>query len=160
MNLFKEILGKLRNFRPLFNEFSNLVVRCSTESLNEYALYKYCLCAVVFCCLTMASQLKTNIRTVVGIIEMVLFSGVIFGWANLVLVLKEEEYFKDLCADSDNGNSSLRKESSDDAEKCGKQDERLALIFTLSVFSFNAAGFIAGALLDKLGTRFVRLIGW
>ncbi|CAB3998141.1 solute carrier family 43 member 3 isoform X2 [Paramuricea clavata] len=107
----------------------------------------------------MASQLKTNIRTVFGIIEMVLFSGVIFGWANLVLVLKEEKYFKDLCADGDNGNTSLRKESSDDSEKCGKQDERLALIFTLSVFAFNVAGFIAGALLDKLGTRFVRLIG-
>ena len=107
----------------------------------------------------MVSRLKTNIRTVFGIIEMVLFSGVVFGWANMVLILKEEEYFKDLCAESDR-NSSLRDESSDDSEKCGEQDERLALIFTLSVFAFNVAGFIGGALLDKLGTRLVRLIAW
>jgi MFS family permease len=54
----------------------------------------------------------------------------------------------------------LPEKSNDDSEKCGKQDERLALIFTLSVFAFNVAGFIGGALLDKFGTRFVRLIAW
>ena len=107
----------------------------------------------------MASQLKTNVRTLFGIFEMVLFSGVVFGWANLVLILKEEEYFKDLCAESQT-NSSLPKTSNDDTGKCGEQDERLALIFTLSVFAFNVAGFIGGALLDKLGTRFVRLTAW
>ena len=97
---------------------------------------------------------KTNVRTVFGIVEMVLFTGVIFGWANMVLILKEEEYFKDLCA----GNSTLS--SSEDSENCGRQDERLALIFTISVFAFNVAGLIGGSLLDKLGTRLVRLIAW
>jgi LAT3 family solute carrier family 43 protein 3 len=108
----------------------------------------------------MVSQIKTNVRTVFGILEMLLCSGVVFGWANMVLILKEEEYFKDLCAEESNANSSLPEKSNDDSEKCGKQDERLALIFTLSVFAFNVAGFIGGALLDKFGTRFVRLIAW
>ncbi|XP_028400752.1 solute carrier family 43 member 3-like [Dendronephthya gigantea] len=108
----------------------------------------------------MPSQLKTNIRTVFGILEMVLFSGVIFGWANLVLVLKDEKLFRDLCEERDsNASTSITREKTDDkSDVCGAQDERLALIFTLGVFAFNVAGFIGGAMLDKLGTRVVRLI--
>ena len=94
-----------------------------------------------------------------GIVEMVLFSGVIFGWANVVLILKDEEYFKDLCADG-HANATAESDGGADGDNCGAQDERLALIFTISVFAFNVAGFLGGALLDKLGTRIVRLIAW
>lgn len=109
----------------------------------------------------MASQLKNNLRTIVAITESLLFSGVIFGWANMVLILKNEEYFKDLCEESSGNTTSVLKASSDDdSKKCGKQDERLALVFTISVFAFNAGGFIGGSVLDRLGTRVVRLIAW
>ena len=79
----------------------------------------------------------------------------------MVLILKNEEYFKDLCEESSGNTTSVLKTSSDDdSKKCGKQDERLALVFTISVFAFNAAGFIGGSVLDRLGTRVVRLIAW
>ena len=105
----------------------------------------------------MASQLKNNLRTIVAVIETVLFSGVVFGWANMVLILKNEEYFKDLCEESARNATTS---NDDESGKCGKQDERLALVFTISVFGFNAGGFIGGAVLDRLGTRIVRLIAW
>lgn len=110
----------------------------------------------------MSSQLKTNICTVFGIFEMVLFSGVIFGWANLVLILKEEKLFRDLCEEKDNNASTsiIHQKTDNEPTVCGAQDERLALIFTLGVFAFNAAGFVGGSMLDKLGTRVVRLIAW
>lgn len=108
-------------------------------------------------------QVKTFVRTVFGIVEMTLFTGVVFGWANLVLILKEEEYFKDLCAGRNDNKSTVvqrEEEPSDETDKCVEQDERLALIFTISVFAFNVAGFIGGSLQDKFGIRVVRLVAW
>lgn len=104
----------------------------------------------------MASQMRNNLRTIVAIIETGLFSGVVFGWANMVLILKDEKYFKDLCGESAENTTT----SDDGSSKCGEQDERLALVFTIAVFAFNAGGFIGGAALDRLGTRIARLIAW
>lgn len=102
---------------------------------------------------------NTALRTVFGVMEMVLFSGVIYGWANMVLILKDEEYFKDLCEPE---NSTIIKPTTDteDDDGCAGQDDRLALVFTIAVFSFNAAGFLGGVLFDHLGTRLTRLIAW
>lgn len=88
---------------------------------------------------------------------MVFFSGVIYGWANMVLILKAEGYFRDLCAQV---NSTKEQGRDKESEECAGQDDRLNLVFTVAVFAFNAAGFIGGVLFDRFGTRVTRLISW
>ena len=87
---------------------------------------------------------------------MALFSGVIFGWANMVLILKGEGYFKDLCAPV----NSTKEQAEDDDNECAGQDDRLTLAFTIAVFAFNGSGFIGGVLFDRFGTRITRLVSW
>ena len=51
----------------------------------------------------MAPLLKTRLFIVIwGTVEIVLFAGLIFGWASLVYVFKKDGYFRHLC----NGDSS------------------------------------------------------
>lgn len=89
---------------------------------------------------------------------MVLFSGVVFGWANMVLILKDEGYFSDLCG-SVNG-TKKQSMNGEHLNECKGQNDRLSLAFTIAVFSFNVAGFIGGVILDHYGTRVTRLTAW
>ena len=91
---------------------------------------------------------------------MVLFSGVIFGWANMVLILKNEGYFSDLCGSSVNGTKKQSTTNGEHLNECKGQSDRLSLAFTIAVFSFNVAGFVAGVILDSYGTRVTRLTAW
>lgn len=96
---------------------------------------------------------------------MIFFTGVVFGWANMLLILKDEEYFQDLCeVRSKNDNLPLTRphetSQKQNTEKCSDQDEQLALVFTVGLFAFNLAGLIGGALVDKFGIRIVRLLAW
>ena len=104
------------------------------------------------------SAWKNNLITLCGMIEMVFFSGVIFGWANMVLILKGEGYFKDLCLPT---NLTMKGGDEDEeSHECSLQDDRLTLVFTIAVFCFHLAGFGGGVLFDTLGTRVIRLISW
>ncbi|CAB4014752.1 Hypothetical predicted protein, partial [Paramuricea clavata] len=40
-------------------------------------------------------------------LEILFFSAIIFGWAALVVVLKQDNIFYDLCKPTSNGNSTL-----------------------------------------------------
>ena len=44
---------------------------------------------------------------VTGLVECLCFAGVVFGYASLVFVLKEDEYFQDLCVNVTGANSTL-----------------------------------------------------
>lgn len=89
---------------------------------------------------------------------MVLFSGVVFGWANMVLILKSEGYFSDLCASV---NETIKQNTNgEQLDGCTGQNDRLSLAFTIAVFSFNLAGFVGGVIFDHFGTRVTRLTAW
>jgi LAT3 family solute carrier family 43 protein 3 len=66
-----------------------------------------------------------------------LFSGILFGWAPLVLMLKREGFFASLCEP--------------DESTCAAQDNRLNLIYTLGATTTTLVGFPAGLLLDAVG---------
>ena len=80
-------------------------------------------------------------------LELLLFSAIIYGWAALVIVLKQEDFFHDLCEAKHQGNST-----------CIEQDERLNLVFLSGAISFSAAGVGSGAFLDCFGPRKTRLL--
>ncbi|KAF7236024.1 Solute carrier family 43 member 3 [Varanus komodoensis] len=87
-----------------------------------------------------------------GLVECMCFAGVIFGWASLVFVLKDLNYFKDLCVPA--ANQTANQTNSD----CSAQDEQFSLIFTIGSFMNNFMTFPTGYIFDRFGTLAARLI--
>ncbi|NWS43873.1 S43A3 protein, partial [Probosciger aterrimus] len=88
-----------------------------------------------------------------GLLECGTFCGLIFGWASLVFVLKELQYFKEWCqpvgALGPNGTELL---------DCSRQDEQFSLVFTIGSFMNNFMTFPMGFIFDLFGTTVARLI--
>ena len=124
-----------------------------------------------------------------AVIEIVLFSGIMFGWGVLVFVLKDEGLYSNLCAKTDIENHSSRRNSTtinnstadpNNAEigtlsvvstsmstsfaeapdnVCKPQDEKMAMCFTIASALFCVAAPFIGHINYKFGTRVYRLIG-
>ncbi|XP_077177067.1 equilibrative nucleobase transporter 1 isoform X2 [Paroedura picta] len=88
-----------------------------------------------------------------GLVECMFFAGVIFGWASLVFVLKDLNYFKDLCVPFANQTANSTMD-----EDCRAQDEQFSLIFTIGSFMNNFMTFPTGYIFDRFGTTVARLI--
>ncbi|XP_028400968.1 solute carrier family 43 member 3-like isoform X2 [Dendronephthya gigantea] len=87
-----------------------------------------------------------------SLVEVMLLSAVIFGWASLVVVLKKEGFFRDLCPPKHEGNVTSHN------DYCIKQDKRLNLVFLIGVISLAWGAFVSGAFLDRFGPRKTRLL--
>ncbi|CAL1602134.1 unnamed protein product [Knipowitschia caucasica] len=86
-----------------------------------------------------------------GMVECLCFAGVLFGWASLVFVLKEDGYFGQYCEESSNSTAS--------APECSRQDEQFSLVFTIGSFLNNFMTFPNGYIFDRFGTTVTRLLG-
>ncbi|RVE76341.1 hypothetical protein OJAV_G00009350 [Oryzias javanicus] len=73
-------------------------------------------------------------------LECLCFAGVVFGFASLVFVLKEDGYFSDLCSSNLDINSSLP------LTDCTSQDEQFSLVFTIASFLNNFLSLVNGFL--------------
>lgn len=123
-----------------------------------------------------------------GTLEVLLFGGIIFGWASLVYVFKEENIFLDKCnkfgelnqatnettiytaqtvTDSRNGTKkfpvkfiSSHNNGSDTNFhiQCPPQDRLFNLIYVLAVVLNGVATFPCGVIWDKFGTRVLRVV--
>ncbi|XP_017287925.1 solute carrier family 43 member 3a isoform X2 [Kryptolebias marmoratus] len=82
-----------------------------------------------------------------GMLECLCFAGVVFGYASLVFVLKDEGYFSELC------------HSNTTNTECSSQDEQFSLVFTIASFLNNFLNLIVGFLFDRFGTLVTRLLG-
>jgi hypothetical protein len=89
-----------------------------------------------------------------SVLEIFLFSAIVYGWAALVVVLKQEGFFHDLCETKHKANSTSVVSAGD----CIKQDERLNLVFLTGAISFSGSGIVSGAFLDRFGPRKTRLL--
>ncbi|KAI9914504.1 hypothetical protein PsorP6_008256 [Peronosclerospora sorghi] len=69
-----------------------------------------------------------------------LLTGLIFGWAPLLLLLKEEGQYHELCSDPSES-------------PCVAQENRLNLIFAVASVAMNAGGLPIGMFLDRMGSR-------
>ncbi|TDH65845.1 hypothetical protein CCR75_001353 [Bremia lactucae] len=69
-----------------------------------------------------------------------LLTGLVFGWAPLLLLLQEEGQYHELCADPS-------------ASTCVAQENRLNLIFAVASVVLNAGALPVGILLDMAGPR-------
>ncbi|XP_072049638.1 equilibrative nucleobase transporter 1-like [Amphiura filiformis] len=93
---------------------------------------------------------------VLGIGELLFYGELLFGWATLVYVLKEEGYYSHLCTNGTANNETTNEENT--PPTCAEQDVILNLVFTVGIFSLQGGILFAGLLFDYFGTRFLRLL--
>ncbi|XP_038570292.1 solute carrier family 43 member 3a [Micropterus salmoides] len=93
--------------------------------------------------------LRYRLTLASGMLECLCFAGVVFGFASLVFVLKEDGYFSQLCVTVPGTNST----------DCSRQDEQFSLVFTVASFLNNFLSLVNGYLFDRFGTMVTRLLG-
>ena len=95
------------------------------------------------------------VLVVMAVIEALLFSGLVFGWANLVFILKSEGFWIELCPEL---NATFGGVQSSVNQSCTPQDEILQAVFTVAAFVPNAVLVLIGFSIDRFGPRNMRFI--
>ncbi|KAM7010283.1 equilibrative nucleobase transporter 1-like isoform 1-T2 [Tautogolabrus adspersus] len=87
-----------------------------------------------------------------GLVESLFFSGMAFGWASLVFVLKVDGYFAGYCVNTTR--------DSDPAVyiDCMGQDEQFSLVMCVALITNTLIRFPIGCVFDHFGTTATRLI--
>ncbi|XP_040892150.1 solute carrier family 43 member 3a isoform X2 [Toxotes jaculatrix] len=99
------------------------------------------------------TRLRYRLTLASGMLECLCFAGVVFGYASLVFVLKEDGYFSQLCDSVAGANDT---QTSTD---CSRQDEKFSLVFTIASFLNNFLNIVNGYVFDRFGTMVTRLLG-
>ncbi|KAK3889020.1 hypothetical protein Pcinc_006896 [Petrolisthes cinctipes] len=108
----------------------------------------------------------------VGMIETMLWSGLIFGWPSLVHVLKLQGVYGNLCLQyypfDDGGNKNNINHTTTFSNDHGdllppattaNEDEKFALIYTVACVLYSIPGILVGYALHHLGLAFTRVVG-
>ncbi|KAK5866373.1 hypothetical protein PBY51_020570 [Eleginops maclovinus] len=98
------------------------------------------------------NRMRYRLTLASGMLECLCFAGVVFGFASLVFVLKEDGYFSHLCVNIPGTNGT--KTTTD----CTRQDEQFSLVFTVASFLNNFLTLVNGYLFDRFGTMVTRLL--
>ncbi|XP_027139205.1 solute carrier family 43 member 3 isoform X2 [Larimichthys crocea] len=99
-----------------------------------------------------STRLRYRLTLASGMLECLCFAGVVFGFASLMFVLKEDGYFSYLCATVPGTNGTLT------ITDCSGQDEQFSLVFTITSFLNNFLCLVNGYLFDRFGTLVTRLV--
>ncbi|KAM4749873.1 solute carrier family 43 member 3a [Anableps anableps] len=100
------------------------------------------------------TKMRYWLTLISGMLECLCFAGVVFGYTSLVFVLKEDQYFSELCSNNTGSSSSSTLMEKD----CRSQDEQFSLVFTITSFLNNFLSLINGYLFDRFGTMVTRLL--
>ncbi|GAB5357038.1 hypothetical protein AAMO2058_000339600 [Amorphochlora amoebiformis] len=84
----------------------------------------------------------------------ILFTGIVFGWSSIQLLLKEEGQYEELCASSTSGKAS----PSNPDVMCEARVAQFAVIFEGATMMVSIVALPAGMLLDAYGTRMTLMV--
>ena len=101
-----------------------------------------------------------------SVFESVLCTSVIFGWAQLLEILENEQYFLSYCDHEAKSNVTILQVNTNksfynehmNTRTCAEQDGVLRMAYTTSVFACFASIFLSGKYLDMFGFRKTRLL--
>ncbi|XP_074484842.1 equilibrative nucleobase transporter 1-like isoform X3 [Sebastes fasciatus] len=97
-------------------------------------------------------KLRYYLTVLSGLVESLFFTGVFFGWASLVFVLKVDGYFAGYCANA------TRDEDDAVHIDCSGQDEHLSRVMSVAFIANTLLRFPVGYFFDRYGTTAARLI--
>uniref|UniRef100_UPI0037E98947 equilibrative nucleobase transporter 1-like n=1 Tax=Semicossyphus pulcher TaxID=241346 RepID=UPI0037E98947 len=87
-----------------------------------------------------------------GLLESLFFTGLAFGWASLVFVLKGDGYFAGYCVNATRDNEHTV------YIDCSGQDEHFSLIMCVAFIASTVMRFPVGFVFDRFGTTATRLL--
>uniref|UniRef100_K3WGH7 Major facilitator superfamily (MFS) profile domain-containing protein n=1 Tax=Globisporangium ultimum (strain ATCC 200006 / CBS 805.95 / DAOM BR144) TaxID=431595 RepID=K3WGH7_GLOUD len=87
---------------------------------------------------------------VVVLLSDLLFSGLVYGWAPLLLMLQDEQQYIELC---DHSNALKPQNDSSPRSGCDAQENKLNLMFVVSVALMDGAALPLGFFLDYAGPK-------
>ncbi|XP_056136508.1 solute carrier family 43 member 3a [Lampris incognitus] len=102
-------------------------------------------------CCGAREKVRYRLTVLSGFLESLCFSGIAYGWASLVFVLKSDGYFADRCVNVTGEGHVL-------SADCSGQDEQLSQVMSVASFTTNILRFPLGCLFDRFGTRVTRLL--
>uniref|UniRef100_H2ZIL8 Major facilitator superfamily (MFS) profile domain-containing protein n=1 Tax=Ciona savignyi TaxID=51511 RepID=H2ZIL8_CIOSA len=105
---------------------------------------------------------------VTSVIENLMFAAVLLGWSSLLLMLKNEGFYSNLCkVDANEKNvcyiaipfSQKNFFTPSGAPTCAAQDEILNRYFSIGSSLLSGVTVVLGVIMDKYGSRMIRLTG-
>ncbi|XP_065055242.1 equilibrative nucleobase transporter 1-like [Rhopilema esculentum] len=99
-----------------------------------------------------------SIYFVFAALEVLLMSGITYGWASIAFLFKEEGFFGFLCQ-AVNRTLESSQESQEKNEACLPQEQRLNLVFNVGVALLCGSKLLIGAFTDRYGPRFSQMVG-
>ena len=119
--------------------------------------------------------LYQSVYFVFTVLEILLLSGITYGWASVVVVFQYEGFFNYLCPKENgtvvNGTKSLQQTNATslgflgrqrgyEEVVCSQQSKRFNLVFNISVACLCCFKFPIGLFIDKYGPRAGQILGW
>ena len=101
-----------------------------------------------------------------SVFESVLCTAVIFGWAQFLEILENEQYFLSYCEHEAKSNVTILQVNTNKSfynehiytHTCAQQGSVLRMAYTTSVFACFASIFLSGKYLDMFGFKKARLL--